>query len=119
MKKFRLTLIAVLTLIIALFSSACINIIPGSSSTSDANILNGVTTEKITEINFSVILESQLALPGKKSEKHRAQGSGVIYDYEVIPATLEEEGYYRYYLLTNNHVVYKNTEKYNSFEYFE
>lgn len=118
MKKFKTALLLVVTLIFATIAPACINIIPGSSSTSDAKVLNGVTTEKITEINFSVILDSELAKPGKKSEKHRAQGSGVIFDYKTVPATFDEEGYYIYYLLTNNHVVYQNTEKYNSFEYF-
>ena len=75
-----------------------------------AELYNGVITEKIIEANFSVYLTSyNVNLLGNKVQEVNTQGSAVI--FKKLQSTTEE---FTYYLLTNNHVVYKSpTHAYN------
>lgn len=77
------------------------------------DLSNGVITQGIIEANFTVTLtQYNLSVFGNKLNETISQGSGVI--FEKVPVL--DKGY-TYYILTNNHVVYKNVENFNRFEY--
>ena len=74
-------------------------------------VINGVT-QTAMQANFTVYLTSTKTFPAGQA---RSQGSGIIYK-RITSGTIYNR-YYTYYLLTNNHVIYKDTANYNTFAY--
>ena len=107
-KKAVILAVIVLNLIVL---SSCSLIMNDNDS---EDFINGVYTEKIIESNFTVMMESYTVnFFGEKKNVRYSQGSGVIFSREELP----NNGGYVYYLLTNNHVVYKRTGSYTHFDY--
>ena len=116
-KTKKLTLLAIiLAVCLALTSCSIIyNGNGGNSGGSDGSVdlSNGIITEGIIEANFTVTLNSKRTLYfGNVTAEISSQGSGVVFDKVSLAG-----GGYTYYVLTNNHVIYQDTEGYNRFEY--
>lgn len=116
-KTKKLTLLAIiLAVCLALTSCSIIyNGNGGNSGGSDGSVdlSNGIITEGIIEANFTVTLNSKRTLYfGNVKAEISSQGSGVVFDKVSLAG-----GGYTYYVLTNNHVIYQDTEGYNRFEY--
>ena len=116
-KRFAILIISILSLFI--FSS-CVITSPmedagGAGDTLDYSaLINGVYEEGIISANFQVELSSfNLSIFGEKEAEATSKGSGVIFSVDGLDKPL---GLYTYYLLTNNHVIYKS-DKYTNFEY--
>lgn len=89
----------------------------GSNIVSDGSVEDLVNqiTDTVMLSNFTVYLKSKYVLGVVTQKGANSLGSGT-----VIKKTLNTYGSvarYDYYVLTNNHVVYKDTSTYNSFEY--
>ena len=115
--KLKKSAILCLILSLVLSFSAC-NIIfnedDGATSTPSAeeDLSNGVITEGIINANFTVMMASyNVSILGNVIEENTTQGSGVIFEKEQVLPNL-----YSYALLTNNHVIYKDTLNYHRFE---
>jgi S1-C subfamily serine protease len=116
-KTKKLTLLAIiLAVCLALTSCSIIyNGNGGNSGGSDGSVdlSNGIITEGIIEANFTVTLNSKrTSYFGNVTAEISSQGSGVVFDKVLLAG-----GGYTYYVLTNNHVIYQDTEGYNRFEY--
>lgn len=116
-KTKKLTLLAIiLAVCLALTSCSIIyNGNGGNSGGSDGSVdlSNGIITEGIIEANFTVTLNSKrTSYFGNVTAEISSQGSGVVFDKVSLAG-----GGYTYYVLTNNHVIYQDTEGYNRFEY--
>lgn len=116
-KTKKLTLLAIiLAVCLALTSCSIIyNGNGGNSGGSDGSVdlSNGIITEGIIEANFTVTLNSKrTSYFGNVTAEISSQGSGVVFDKVSLAG-----GGYTYYVLTNNHVIYKDTEGYNRFDY--
>lgn len=88
----------------------------GSGENANENIdyeeaINGVT-QTAMQANFTVYLTAVRNFPATQG---RSQGSGILYK-RITSGTIYNR-YYTYYLLTNNHVIYKDTANYNTFAY--
>ena len=85
----------------------------GGETEEHIDLSNGVITEGIIDANFTVCLSSYDLNPfNKKVNETLSQGSGVVFEKTAL-----ENGEYIYYLLTNNHVIYKNVGYYSHFDY--
>ena len=120
MKKSFLTLckkITILSLICALIMalSSCSVVLDklGGETEGHIDLSNGVITEGIIDANFTVCLSSYDLNPfNKKINETLSQGSGVVFEKKAL-----ENEEYIYYLLTNNHVIYKKVGYYSYFDY--
>ncbi len=98
LKKLTLIFITVLTLLL----SSCVILTPDNDD-EFVDISNGVITQKIIDANFTIFLSSyNKTILGAKTQEVNTQGSGVVFQKTTGTNNLKE-----YYLLTNNHVVYK------------
>ena len=92
----------------------------GDSSPSDdtnvdyVELINGIT-ETVMQANVTVFTYMKKVIGNFISETSRAQGSGVIYKKRTTGYSGNAK--YKYWVLTNNHVIYQDTTKYNLFEY--
>ena len=116
-KTKKLTLLAIIIAVCLALTSCSIiyNGNGGNSGGSDGSVdlSNGIITEGIIEANFTVTLNSKRTLYfGNVTAEISSQGSGVVFDKVSLAG-----GGYTYYVLTNNHVIYQDTEGYNRFEY--
>ncbi len=76
------------------------------------DLSNGVITEGIIEANFTITMVSyNVSVLGNVMSESVSQGSGVIFEKQ---STLTNS--YKYALLTNNHVIYKDTATYHRFD---
>ena len=105
----KLSLIA---LIITLFTFNACKIEYTQAPDSGVDLSNGVITQGIIEANFTIALTSyNVSLSGRVVNESLSQGSGVVFE-----KTAAQEGEYKYALLTNNHVIYKDTSLYTRFD---
>lgn len=121
LKKFLKVAICITLAVIALSVASC-NIVLNNQnnlqnqSSTDSSFINAVYSDKIIEANFTVYLNSYvLNNKNKKIKEETSQGSGVLFN--KIKGEDENSNLYTYYLLTNNHVVYKKTKEFNNFDY--
>lgn len=113
-KTKKLTLLAIiLAVCLALTSCSIIYNGNGGNSGGSVDLSNGIITEGIIEANFTVTLNSKkTSFLGNVMAEISSQGSGVVFDKVALAS-----GGYTYYVLTNNHVIYKDIEGYNRFDY--
>ena len=117
MKKITKFITAVILTLSVAFCSACISVLPNTSQ-SDVDAVNGITTKGIIKATFAVYCHqfNASSVPGIEGSQTTSLGSGVIYEAKSIGTDDNPE--YEYKLLTNNHVVYHDTSKYNSVDYY-
>ena len=120
-KTKKITLLAII-IAVCLALTSCSIIFNGNGDSNGSNngdnsgsvdLSNGVITEGIIEANFTITLNcKRVSILDNVTAEIMSQGSGVAFD-----RVQRVSGGYTYYLLTNNHVIYKDTESYNRFEY--
>ncbi len=110
----KLTLLSLICTLLIAFSSCSIIFNKDDGEVEQpVDLSNGVITEGIIDANFTVTLSSYNLSPfNKKVNETLSQGSGVVFDKTAL---VDEE--YIYYILTNNHVIYKHTNSFNHFDY--
>lgn len=110
----KVTLLSLICALLVAFSSCSIILNrDGGEVEQPVDLSNGVITEGIIDANFTVTLSSYNLSPfNKKVNETLSQGSGVVFDKTAL---VDEE--YVYYILTNNHVIYKHTSSFNHFDY--
>ena len=116
-KTKKITLLAIIIAVCLALTSCSIiyNGNGGNNGGSDGSVdlSNGIITEGIIEANFTVTLNSKKTnFFGNVTAEIASQGSGVVFDKVALGS-----GGYTYYVLTNNHVIYQDTEGYNRFDY--
>ena len=111
-KKF--TILSLICALLMVFSSCSVVLDKLAGETEDhIDLSNGVITQGIIDANFTVCLSSYDLTPlNKKTNETVSQGSGVVFEKKAL---LDEE--YIYYVLTNNHVIYKKVGYYSRFDY--
>lgn len=110
----KLTILSLICALLMVFSS-CSMILDklGSETEEHIDLSNGVITEGIIDANFTVCLSSYDLNPfNKKINESISQGSGVVFEKKAL-----EDEEYIYYVLTNNHVIYKKVGYYSHFDY--
>lgn len=109
LKKISVLIIVILSLLTVSGCSFLLN----TGGVDDSKI-NGVYTENIIESNFTVILDSyDTNALGMITAQSSSQGSGVLFKKNK-PSDIQAT---EYFLLTNNHVIYKQSDRYSRFEY--
>ncbi len=93
MKRFKRIICLVVAIVSLTVYTSCINL----TSSKEVEVINGVTQNKIITATFSVDVYKSIFTSYNKI----AKGSAVLYKKEEL-----ENDEYKYYLLTNNHVVY-------------
>ena len=110
-QKFRKIAVILIAVVSLISLSSCSLIFGGDN---DESKINGVYTNKIIEANFTVFLESTHTIGfGTVTAQSVSQGSGVVFKKNKPFNSDKTE----YFLLTNNHVIYQNTERFNKFSY--
>lgn len=100
-KKINKLILTLAVVLIAFFSVSC-NILPLGSSTDGQALINGVYGQDVITANVSVNLcVFDRTFTGNRVNEVNSQGSGVIFKKQ------EYLGKPLYYILTNNHVIYR------------
>ena len=87
---------------------------PSDSSENVEQIVNDISGE-IMLSNFTIYLTSKQVSGIVTQRTSHSQGSGMVFKKVLNTSYMGET--YDYYILTNNHVIYKDTANYNSFSY--
>ncbi len=105
LKKLKTIPVLVLIILSILVMPSCV-ISSSSSDEENYDFINGVYENEIITANFLVEFKMfQTNVFGKRVNEATSKGSAVVFNVVKPSSTL---GVYTYYLITNNHVVYKN-----------
>lgn len=104
---------ALLIVVLSMLSLSACSFLLNTGGVDDSKI-NGVYTENIIEANFTVILELYDTNGlGMVTARASSQGSGVVFKKNKIAGNIKTE----YLLLTNNHVIYKDPDRFMHYKY--